>query len=121
LYLGSGPGSLTWQNEKKVGAGEDEKVSPADCGEGRWCDFCNHEAVLSQSVRLQDLVKHAGVNSLEDPCTPCAHRRDRDSDHERADLAGVEERQAKEPDGEEETEQEQERASCGDAGDIWCL
>jgi hypothetical protein len=62
LYLGSGPGSLTWQNEKKVGAGEDKKVSPADCGEGRWCDFRNHEAILSQSVRLQDLVKHAGVD-----------------------------------------------------------
>jgi hypothetical protein len=121
LYCGPGPCSLTWQDKKEISTGEHKKVLPSDGGEGGWRDFRDHEAVLSQSVRLQDLVKHASVDSLEDPCTPCAHGCYRNSDHERADLAGVEERQAKETDGKEETEQEQERASCGDTGDIRCL
>jgi hypothetical protein len=121
FIIRSGRCLLTRQDEKEVGASEDNEISPSDCGEGGRRNFRDHEAALSQPGRLRDLVKHAGIDSLEYPCTPCAHRRYRDSDHEWADLAGVEECQAKETDGEEQTEQEQERASRGDTGDIRCL
>lgn len=61
------------------------------------------------------------MSLLEQPCTPRAHGRDRDSDHKRAYFAGIEERQAEEADGEEQAEEEQKCTSHGDTGDCWCL
>ena len=58
---------------------------------------------------------------LEQPCTSRAHRGDRNSDRERADLACVEEGQAKETNGKEEAEEEQKCTSHGDTSDGWCL
>ena len=62
-----------------------------------------------------------GEGLLEQPCTPRTHCRDRNSEHERADLAGIEEGQAEETEGEEKAEEEQKCTSHGDTGDGWCL